>query len=116
MIAMFILCVKNDYVQNYLITASCCAASTLIICIIFSVVIKRTKDISTIKLIITTLVCTLISFGYGYLFEYLVLNKWFKINICAIEYIIAVIYKTAFSVMIGVLFSHKVFSKLIEKN
>ena len=46
--------------------------------------------------------------------EYLILDKLFKINICAIEDGIAVIYKTLFSVFTGTITCYIVFLKVIK--
>lgn len=116
MIAMFILGVKNDYFYNYIITASCSAVSALITSIVFSVKVHETQNTSIYKLVITSILCTVISFLIGYLFEFLILNKMLKINICAIEKMVAVIYKTLFAVLTSTIICQKSFSIFLKKN
>lgn len=116
MIAMFILGVKNDYFYNYIITASCSAVSSLITSIVFSVKVHETQNTSIYKLVITSILCTVISFLIGYLFEFLILNKMLKINICAIEKMVAVIYKTLFAVLTSTIICQKSFSIFLKKN
>lgn len=114
-IAMIILGVKNDYFYNYLITASCTGFSGVIASIIFSKKIYDMYNVSIIKLIIISILCIVFLFALGYLFEYLLLDKFLKINICAIEKGIAIIYKTMFAVFTSTIICYVVFSKIIKK-
>ena len=116
MIAMLILGVKNDFFYNYIITASVTSASALITSIVFSLKVYETEGTDKTKLVITSILCTVMSFVIGYLFEFLILDKMLKINICAIDKMVAVIYKTSFAVFVGTLLCHKVFSKFLKKN
>ena len=116
MIAMLILGVKNDYFYNYIITASVTGVSALITSIVFSLKICETQNTPIFKVVITSILCTVISFAVGYLFEFLILDRMLKINICAIEKMVAVLYKTSFAVFVTTILCHKVFSGFIKKN
>lgn len=116
MIAMLILGVKNDYFYNYIITASVTAVSALITSIVFSLKVCETQNTPIYKVVITSILCTVVSFIIGYLFEFLILDRMLKINVCAIEKMVAVLYKTSFAVFVTTLMCHKVFSKFIKKN
>ena len=116
MIAMLILGVKNDYFYNYIITASVTAVSALITSIVFSLKVCETQNTPIYKVVITSILCTVVSFIIGYLFEFLILDRMLKINVCAIEKMVAVLYKTSFAVFVTTLMCHKAFSKFIKKN